>query len=273
MKTIGILYHPKLSEGKPLADKLAKKLRAYGQSPWVCSAWEEQTARSKLDGTDMVIAIGGDGTILRASRLVLTQDVPIVGINMGRLGFMTEMTADEVDHNLPLLLEGKGWLDKRAMLQATLTRSGRVFHALNDVVIGRGAIARVISIEVKVDGVPFTTYRADAVILASATGSTAYSLAAGGPVLHPQSQDILLQPLACHLGPSYGLIFPENVTLQIEVESRHQAILNIDGQSNLPLENNEIIEVKHSPHVTSFLRMKPPTGAFYGTLAQRLAGK
>jgi len=272
MKTIGILYHPKLDEGRALAEKLAQALRSSGNSAWFCSAWEEQTARNQLDESELIISIGGDGTILRTARVVLSHSIPILGVNLGRLGFMTELSANEAEQSLPALLSGKGWIDERAMLQARSSRSGRTFHALNDVVVGRGAVARAINVDVNIDGMDFSTYRVDAVILATATGSTAYALAAGGPVLHPESQNILLQPVATHLGLGYGLVLPATATIKLTAHIDYPAVLSIDGQNNPPLENGEQIEVKRSPFLTRFLRLKP-RGSFYSALAQRLVGK
>jgi NAD+ kinase len=272
VKTVGILYHPKLNEAMALAEKLIQVLRSFSISAWFCSAWEEQTARNQLDDSEFIISIGGDGTILRTARVVLSHSIPILGINLGRLGFMTELNANEAVQSLSALLSGKGWIDERAMLQASSAHSGRTFHALNDVVVGRGAIARAMSVDVNIDGVDFTTYRVDAVILATATGSTAYALAAGGPVLHPESQNILLQPVATHLGLGYGLVLPAAATIRLTAHVDYPATLSIDGQNNPPLGNGEQIEVKHSPFLTRFLRLKP-RGSFYSALAQRLVGK
>jgi len=272
MKTIGILYHPKLNEARALAEKLTQSLRSSGNSAWFCSAWEEQTARNQLDESELIISIGGDGTILRTARVVLSRSIPILGINLGQLGFMTELSASEAEQSLPALLSGKGWIDERAMLQVSSARSGSTYHALNDAVIGRGAIPRAINVDVNIDGVDFTTYRVDAVILATATGSTAYALAAGGPVLHPESQNILLQPVATHLGLGYGLVLPATAIIKLTTHSYHPAVLSIDGQNNPTLENGEQIEIKRSPFLTRFLRLKS-RGSFYSALAHRLVGK
>src|SRR4030042_642368 len=271
MKIIGILYHPKLDEARKLSDRLAKSLRSSGYSVWLGSAWEEQAAKNQLNDSELILSKGGDGTILRTARIVLSHSIPILGINLGRLGFMTELSADEAEHRLPALLSEQGWIDERAMLQASPTRSGHTFHALNDVVIGRGAVARAINVNVNIDGVDFTSHRVDAVILATATGSTAYALAAGGPVLYPESQNILLQPVATHLGPGSGLVLPATTNIKLTVHTYHTGLLSIDGQDNLPLEDDEQIEVKRSPFLTRFLRFKPRQ-SFYSTLAQRLVG-
>ena len=272
MKIIGILYHPKLDEARKLAERLAQSLRSSGYSVWFGSAWEETEAKNQLDESELIISIGGDGTILRIARAMLPHSIPILGVNLGRPGFMTELSADEAEQRLPTLLSGKGWIDERSMLQASSIRSDNTFHALNDVVVGRGAVARAINVDVNIDGVYFTSHRVDAVILATATGSTAYALAAGGPVLHPESQNILLQPVATHLGLGNSLVLPATATVKLTIHTYHPGLLSIDGQSNPPLEDGEQVEVKRSPFLTRFLRFKP-RGSYYSMLAQRLVGK
>ena len=145
MKKVGILYHPMIDTARTLAEELKSFISARGVSVWLGSAWEAEEAKSKLDGTDLVITVGGDGTILRAAQVIAPAPIPITGVNLGRLGFMTELSAKEVKDKLPALLDGKGWLDQRAMLEAELgAGSPRTFHALNDVVVARGEVARVV---------------------------------------------------------------------------------------------------------------------------------
>ena len=198
MKRVGILYHPVIEAAYTLAKELERFLTSEGVSVWLCSAWEGDKARAQVNGTDLMLSIGGDGTILRAVQAVVGNSTPVTGINLGRLGFMTELSADEAVAKLPALLAGEGWIDERAMLEAELSPSDQEpeppgkFYALNDVVVSRGAIARVIYVEASIDGEPLTTYKADGVIVATATGSTGYSLAAGGPILHPQAEEFIL---------------------------------------------------------------------------------
>ncbi len=278
IKRVGILYHPMVETTQVKAKELESFLVSKGVSVWVCSAWESEKAQAQLDNTDLIISTGGDGTILRAAQVALVNRTPVVGVNMGKLGFLTELRAEEAIEKLPDLLEGKGWLDERAMLEAELLsteadcKPSRVFHALNDVVVARGAIARVISINTSIDGEHFTTYRADGVILATATGSTGYSLAAGGSILYPQSEDFVLVPVAGHLGLNYSLVLPRSTTVKLYVTTAHQATLSVDGHMNVPLASGATIIVRHSPIKTRFLRIHPP-GYFYSSLEQRLKGK
>jgi len=275
MKRVGIVYHP-LNEGAfSLAQKLADFLDTRGVSSWLCSAREGEQTREQVTGTNLILTIGGDGTILRAAQAVVPQSIPITGINLGKLGFMTELAADEAMSKLPALLAGEGWIDERAMLEAELNtgkgKESKRFFALNDVVIARGEIARIIHVEATIDGEPLTTYKADGVIVATATGSTGYSLAASGPILHPNSCQFLLVPIMPHLSLSSTLVLPSETIVNLRIGTIHKAILSIDGHISLPLAGGAAITIKHSPVKTRFLRVSPRT-SFYSTLEQKLKG-
>ncbi len=271
MKKVGILYHPKIAAAGEFAQELARLLPSLNASPWLCSAWEEERAKAQAEGTDLILSVGGDGTILRAARAAIPRDIPIVGINLGRLGFMTEFSAEEARDKLPAVLAGEGWIDERAMLQAEFSSKGP-FYALNDVVLGRGAISRLVHIETSIDGTLLATYKVDGVILATATGSTAYSLAAGGPILYPQSRDIILNPICSHPTFANALVLPSTTILELKVRTDHQAMVSIDGQINLGLESGDRVKVTLSQHVARFLRVRPPA-FFYSTLMERLMPK
>jgi NAD+ kinase len=276
MKKVGILYHPMIEAARTLAEELQDLLTARGMSVWLGSAWEGEQAKSQASGTDLMLTIGGDGTILRAAQVAVPGQIPITGVNLGRLGFMTELSAEEARDKLTALLEGKGWLDERAMLEAELVaaelESPRTFYALNDVVVGRGAVARVVYVEASIDGEPLTTYKADGVIVATATGSTGYSLSAGGPILHPQAKEFLLLPIVPHLSLAYPLVLPATAVVELRLTTVHQATLSIDGHINLPLESGAVITVRHSANGARFLRIHPEA-AFYRSLEQKLKGK
>jgi len=277
IKKIGILYHPMLEATLVKARELTAFLNSAGIATWSCSAWETEKALDNLDGTDLLLTAGGDGTILRAAQVALQKQIPITGINMGKLGFLTEFKADEALEMLPELLAGKGWIDERSMLEAQLQPSGEgcppgVLYALNDVVLARGAIAKLIQVEAGVNGKPLTTYRADGVILATATGSTGYALAAGGPVLYPQSPDLLLIPIVSHLGLDYSLVLPPSSVVTLQLVTTNQATLSIDGHMNIPVSNGALITVKASSLKTRFLRLRQ-RHYFFNILQEKLRGK
>jgi len=163
------------------------------------------------------------------------------------------------------------------MLEAELSPAGKdepagTFYALNDVVVARGAIARMIYVEASIDGQPLTTYKADGMVVATATGSTGYSLAAGGPILHPQSQEFILLPILPHLSSTYPMVLPYASIVKLRITTAHQAILSIDGHIHLPVNNDAMVTVKHSARTARFLRIGPET-SFYSSLEQRLKGK
>lgn len=275
MKRVGIVYHP-LNEGAlALAQKLVEFLETRGISSWLCSAWEGKQVTEQVTGSNLILTIGGDGTILKAAQAVVPQSIPITGINLGQLGFMTELDADEAMEKLPVLLAGEGWIDERAMLEAELTtgegQESKKFLALNDVVIARGEIARIIYVEATIDDELLTTFKADGVIVATATGSTGYSLAAGGPILHPNSCQFLLVPITPHLSLSSTLVLPSETMVKLKISNIHKAMLSIDGHISLPLAGGDTITIKHSPVKTRFLRVSPKN-SFYSTLEQKLKG-
>ena len=276
MKKIGILYHPMIEAAYGLARKLESFLDSSGVSVWLCSAWEEEVARTQVDGTDLILTTGGDGTILRAAHVALATGTPITGVNLGKLGFMTELSADEAIDKLPALLAGEGWVDERAMLEAEFSsaedESPRTFCALNEVAIARGAITRIVYVEASIDGEPLTVYKADGVITATATGSTGYSLSAGGPILHPQAQEFLLLPMLPHLSSSYTVVLPATAVVKLRINTPHQAVFSVDGHINSPLSSGAVITIRHSLNKARFLRIHQET-SFYGSLEQRLKGK
>jgi NAD+ kinase len=275
VKKIGVLYHPKVPATRAKAREMEGFLKKKGLSVWAGSAWDKEKARTQMDGTDLLITVGGDGTILRAVQVAIPGPAPILSINLGKLGFMTELSADEALIKLPDILDGKGRIDERAMLQAELVTAGhppQIFHALNDVLVARGEIARLIRVEASIDGQPLTTFRADGVIVATATGSTGYALAARGPVLYPQSQDFLLVPVAPHLSLAFPLVLPAASAVTLRLDTYLTAALSVDGHINLPLANGDTVTVKRSPHTARFLRVRPGE-SFYGSLEEKLKGK
>ena len=272
MKRVGILYHPKTEKAKAFSRELEKFLKARGVSFWTCSAWEEDKAKPQIADSELILSIGGDGTILRAVRAAIPHAVPIVGINLGNLGFMTELKAEEAFERLPQLLDGDGWIEERAMLEAKLLSQGKALHAMNDVFVGRRSSARLVHVETRVDGEVLANYRADGVIVATATGSTGYSLAAGGPILYPQAKEIIIKPVCPHLALDRAVVLPAEAEIQIKVTTTHEAMLSIDGQVEMSLSSGDEVKVKRSLHVARFLRIRPKA-YFYSYLESRLKGK
>ncbi|MCH7890715.1 MAG: NAD(+)/NADH kinase [Gemmatimonadetes bacterium] len=197
MKKSGIFVHSQLAAAGKLAQDVSKALKSNGvEEVWVLSDWDHRDLGTDIPGTEMLICLGGDGTVLHAARSVIPHEIPILGVNMGRLGFLAEVRpADLIDY-LPRLLGGDYRVESRTMLQARVPDWGVTYHALNDVVVGRRTVSRPVYVEVTANGSRLAIHRCDAVIVATATGSTAYSLSAGGPILHPESADLIITPVS-----------------------------------------------------------------------------
>jgi NAD+ kinase len=269
-KKVGILFQPKIPAAMKLAQKLEKVVADAGAAVWLCSAWDEEKACQQLGETRLIVCLGGDGTIIRAARIACPESIPILGVNLGRLGFMTELSPEEALTRVPPFIDGEGWIEERAMLQAeVVSGNGNQYHALNDVVVARGGRCRLIRIQATIDGETLTTYKCDGLIVATATGSTGYSLAAGGPILNPQSEDIILKPIAAHLSLSAALVLPSEAAVELAVSTTHQATMSVDGQIEIPLNDGDVVKVRRSPYVTKMLRTQWPS-TFYTTLMKRL---
>lgn len=278
MAKIGILHHPRLPESQRLAAELSARAKELGVDSWQASVRDEEGISAALDGSDLLVTMGGDGTILRAARLAAPHDVPVLGVNMGQLGFLAEVSPAHVVDKLPGLLEGRYWLEKRLMLQVTSIRNGETCKleqpllALNDAVVGRGLLSRTVRVETRIDGDHVTTYVADGVIVATPTGSTAYALAAGGPILQPELRNLLLAPVAPHLTVVHSLVLLPTAVVELRLEADHPASLTIDGQNDIPLEDGDIVTVTASPHTSRFMRLQPKA-YFYRTLLERLSAR
>jgi NAD+ kinase len=271
-KHIGVLYHPKLAESRVMAAEMLEFIEDLGASAWVRSSWNEETIREHLNELELLITLGGDGSLLRAARLIARHNVPILGVNLGRLGFLAEIQPAEWPVRIRQALLGEYWIEERMMVHAEHCRADQtvdVYEALNEIVISRGKLARVVRLETYVDGGFLTTYTADGLIISTATGSTAYALAAGGPILPPELQNFLLIPLAPHLSLDRALVLSKGVTVRVRVSTDHTAILTGDGQFEVDMEDGDEIIVSAGPWVGRFVRLQE-RNYFYRTLIHRL---
>lgn len=260
MQKIALLYHPKLGESLQLARNLERILKSKGVATWISSAWDDVEAKKYISNLDLIVTFGGDGTILRAARMAVPQGTPILSVNMGRFGFLAETQPDEVEDLLPTILSGEYWLEERIMLHAELHRGDEQrasYEALNDVVVGHVVMSRVVRLEAFVDGEHLAHYVADGLIIATPTGSTAYSLAAGGPILHPQLTDLLLTPIAAHRALDRSIVLPAWSVIEIRLSTEYPAVLTIDGQIDTQLEDGDRILVTVSPHRCNLVRTQP----------------
>jgi NAD+ kinase len=275
MKTIGIIYNARIPEALDLSTAIVNEL-SLEQDSWVSPAENLDVLRERIPDTDLVITAGGDGTILRAVMLTAPTGIPLVGINMGRLGFMTELQVHDALENLPMYLDGRCRVEEHSMIRCRLYRNGNVqpenaegFHALNDIVLGRESISRVVTIRTVIDGADLASVRADGIIVATATGSTGYSLAVGGPILDPSSDSLVLKPIAAHVGLAASLVLNSDTVVSLYLEGNQDAVLSVDGFVNLEIHPGDWLEVEKSPLKAKFLRANPPNH-YYATLTRRL---
>lgn len=272
MNRIGILHHPKVAESQPLAAEIETWLSQQQLVTWQASSYDEARLKEMVGHSDLLVVLGGDGSLLRAARYASMCDVPIFGINLGRVGFLSEAQPEDWPEKLAKVLAGDCWIENRLMLSARIRRNGRILHTfsvLNDVVVGRGRQARVVRFELHVDNDLVTHYTADALIVATPTGSTAYSMAAGGPLLPPQLPNFVVVPVAPHLTFDRAIIFHEQAEIAITVHMDHHAYLTPDGTDGILLEDEDVVLVTKSEKGCQFMRVES-SGYFYRRLMGRL---
>ena len=272
---IGLLHHPMKPEAQVLADKMATFLHDRGRETWSGSAWDEPDVLANIRDLDLLITLGGDGTMLRAARMGGQYGIPILGIKLGRVSFLADVHPDNWQEPLAEMLEGRHWLEERMLLDVSVTRGGDPpvslsYLALNDVVVSRGSLARLITVNTWVDQSFLTSYRADGVIVATPTGCTGYAMAAGGPILPPELQNILLLPICAHLSLDRPIVLSRGATVSFRVDADYPAILTVDGQFEITLADDDLIEVRASEHVSNFVHMQD-RAYFYRTLLDRLS--
>jgi NAD+ kinase len=276
---IGILHHPMKPESTELANEIAAFLRGRGlEEIWLESAWEGEAVLEHLPNVDLLITLGGDGTLLRAARLGARYGVPMLGVKMGRLGFLAEILPDNWQTPLVNMLEGRYWEEERLMVRARLERptnpgeplsSVGEYDALNDVVLSRGGLARIVRISMKLDGSYLTTYTCDGLIVSTATGSTGYALAVDGPILPPELRNILVLPVAAHLSMDRAIVLAEGTEIRLRAYSDHEAMLTVDGQFVVEVSAGDEVVVTGSPHLARFIRLRD-RNYFYQALMEKL---
>lgn len=270
----GVLYHPKIERSKPLAEAICAWLHERGHHAWQESVWDETAFQSNVDGITLLIVLGGDGSVLRAARAAAPHGVPIFSVNLGRLGFLTEATVDDWPDRLDAFLHDRHRLERRLMLRVSVEREGQLLHrvsALNEAVVGRGRQARVLRFKLFVDGDHVASYVADGVILATPTGSTAYALAAGGPIMPPELPNFVVVPVAPHLVLDRSIVLYEKSVAQLSVYFDHEASVSVDGRESFPLEDGDCVTICRAEHESLFVRVDDPS-YFYKRLMDRSGG-
>ncbi len=271
-RRIGLLYHAQLPQSRVMAAEMLEFIEDMGATAWVSKSWGQEEFSDKIQETDLLITLGGDGSVLRAARLALGSETVLLGVNQGRLGFLAEVQPSEWPQRFEQMLIGTYWVEERLMVRVACWRGGKergIFDALNEVAISRGGPARVIRLATFINDSYLTTYTADGMILSTPTGSTAYALAAGGPILPPELKNILLIPVAPHLSLERAIVLSEGDRVKLTISTDHMAMLTVDGQLDIELADGDTVEVNTSPCVSRFLRFQERT-YFYKTLMQRL---
>ncbi|MGK2965554.1 MAG: NAD(+)/NADH kinase [Tepidiformaceae bacterium] len=272
LTSVLVLHHPQSEGAAVFARQLAEELARRNVRTRVADVWSPLAAES-VPGSELIVCVGGDGTVLRAARLAIPHGVPIVGVNMGRLGFLTELTSPELFKLLDRLVAMDWRVEERIMVSATLDNGdgspATLFHGLNDIVVSRNMPGRPIYVEVRIDGALLGLYRCDGIIVSTPTGSTGYSLSAGGPILPPAEHHLVLTPVSAHLALGRSLVLEQHSEVELRVTTDHHAALSVDGQEDVPVVSGGSVIVRRSKYVTRFVSFRQPE-SFYGELARKL---
>lgn len=267
-----VTAHQKMPEAVTEAEAMSVYLKDKGIDAPHGSIYDEDLRKRVRAGEfDMLIIAGGDGSILRAGHLCAPSRVPILGVNLGRLGFLIQVDRSDWREHFDKLFNGEAWIENRMMLHADHIRAGESlgsWNALNEVVVGRGANLRPVQLTASVDGNQLISYLADGLIAATSTGSTAYALAAGGPILPPELRNILLVPIAPHLSVDRAVVLSEGSTVSIQANGEN-AVLSIDGQPSVTLMEDDHVDVYAADVTAQFVRFGDP-GYFYRNLTAHM---
>lgn len=267
-----IAAYPRMPGTFVEAEAMSKYLKEKGIDAPFGSLYDENLRKRVRRGEfDLLIMAGGDGSVLRAGNLCAPSKVPILGVNLGRIGFLIQVEKEEWREYFDKLLNGEAWIENRMMLHAEHIRSGEVlgsWDALNEVVVGRGQVLRPIRLSASVDGRHLTSYVADGLVASTATGSTAYALAAGGPILPPELRNILLVPIAPHLSVDRAVVLAEGSMVRMQINGEN-AVLSIDGQPSIALMEDDHVDVRAAEVTAHFVRFGDP-GYFYRNLTAHM---
>ncbi len=294
MKRIGIIAKKNKPETIPIARNLVawfqtRKMEVYVEEemgnllfnsgsplpvgPPLSDGSIHSVERSEIPNhVEMIIVLGGDGTLLSVARLVTEHDVPILGVNLGGLGFLTEITLEELYRVLERIIQGDFVTDERVVLNAAVIRRGErmaEFTVLNDAVINKGALARIIDLETAINGEYLTTFKSDGLIISTPTGSTAYNLSAGGPIVYPSLHSIIITPICPHTLTNRPIMVPDDVEIRVILKAKQQeVILTLDGQQGFSLEFEDMVEIKKAE--SRILLIKSPYRHYFEVLREKL---
>jgi len=279
---IGFAYNPTIEAAVELSARAAGWCQVRGIGEWQIPSGDTAALVRELPTTDALVVLGGDGTFLRAARAVADVDVPLLGINLGKVGFLSKAEAGELDAVLGLIVAGDYRIEERMAIEARILRHGGTtaadggettverLVALNDVVVARGALARVCRLDVAIDDTHLATFIADGLIVASPTGSTGYSFSAGGPILDPSARNLIVTPIAAYLSAIRSVVVAPSQMVRCTVVDAVEALVSVDGREDLRLEVGDVVEVRA---VTRPIRLIEPAAAqpFWDLLRHKVA--
>ena len=249
VKRIGFAYNPTSDAAVELRERAAGWAEAHGIAEWSSPAADHDALHRELPGTDVLVVLGGDGTFLRAAHAVIEDDVPLLGINVGKVGFLSKVEANDIEPVLAKLVDGRYEIEPRMALEGRILRggtqsSGERLLALNDVVVARGSLARVVRLDTSIDGTHLASFIADGLVVASPTGSTGYSFSAGGPILGPTARNLVVTPIAGYLTTIRSVVVGPTAIVRCRVVDAHEALVSVDGREDIPLAVGDVVEVR-----------------------------
>src|SRR5437762_4484262 len=280
IKRVGITSKPKKAEVRDVVPSLIQWFRDRQIEVFVdketaatLDGREKSLTRNEMPGqVDLIVVLGGDGTLLATARALNRKPVPLLAVNLGGLGFLTVITQEELYSTLELVVAGDLRTERRVQIEATIVRADEViasYLALNDVVLNKGAIARVLDFDVRVDGMFISTYKSDGLIVSTPTGSTAYSLAAGGPVIAPSVAAFIITPICAHTLTNRPVVLPDSVSIEVAVKSQRESVyLTVDGQVGIALRSDDTVRVKKAASYVELVQ--PPDKNYFELLRQQL---
>ena len=272
---IGFAYNPTIEAAVELSARAAGWCQMRDIDHWQAQSGDQEVLVRELASTDALVVLGGDGTFLRAVRAVAEVDVPILGINLGKIGFLSKAEAGELDQVLAKIAEGRFAIDERMALEGRILRDGTPIDdarhvALNDIVVARGSLARVCRLDVAIDGTHLATFIADGLVISSPTGSTGYSFSAGGPILDPVSRNLVVTPIAAYLSAIRSVVVSPQQMVRCTVVDAYEALVSVDGREDIPVRVGDVVEVRA---VERPIRLIEPEGAqpFWDLLRHKVA--
>jgi len=275
VRRIGFAYNPTNDAAVGLSARAVGWCQVRSIDHWQAQSSDLEALLRELPTTDALVVLGGDGTFLRAVRAVAEVDVPVLGINLGKVGFLSKAEAGELEDVLAKIVAGDCTIDERMALEGRILRDGEALDALrhvalNDIVVARGSLARVCRLDVAIDDTHLATFIADGLVIASPTGSTGYSFSAGGPILDPMSRNLILTPIAAYLSAIRSVVVSPSQTVRCTVVDAYEALVSVDGREDITIQVGDVVEVRA---VERPIRLISPSGAqpFWDLLRHKVA--